>query len=61
MNLDRESVELEAFFTGGYGRLRSARIFGETLYITTSNRDNRGEVTEGDDKLIAIPLSVLAN
>ena len=61
MNLDRESVQLEAFFTGEYGRLRAARIFGETLYITTSNRDNRGEVTEGDDKLIAIPLSVLAN
>jgi len=61
MKLDRESVELEAFFTEEYGRLRATRIFGDTLYITTSNRDNRGEVTEGDDKLIAIPLSVLAN
>jgi glucose/arabinose dehydrogenase len=56
---ERESVNLEAFFTQEYGRLRAARIFGDTLYITTSNRDNRGQVNVGDDKLIAIPLSVL--
>lgn len=59
INPDRESVALEAFLTKEYGRLRAARIFGDTLYTTTSNRDNRGTVTEGDDKLIAIPLSVL--
>jgi glucose/arabinose dehydrogenase len=56
---ERESVSLEAFFTQKYGRLRAARIFGDTLYITTSNRDNRGQANDGDDKLIAVPLSVL--
>jgi glucose/arabinose dehydrogenase len=56
---DRESVSLEAFFTQEYGRLRAARIFGDTLYITTSNRDNRGQANAGDDQLIAIPLSIL--
>ena len=59
MNLDRESVNLEAFFSEEYGRLRAARIFNATLYTTTSNRDNRGNVNQGDDKLIAIPLELL--
>jgi len=59
LNQDRTAVDLEAFFTQDHGRLRAARIFGDTLYLTTSNRDNRGQVTQGDDKLIAIPLRVL--
>jgi glucose/arabinose dehydrogenase len=59
LDSDRTTVNLGAFFTEEYGRLRAARIFDDTLYLTTSNRDNRGEVSLGDDKLIAIPLSVL--
>jgi len=59
LNPDLESVELQAYFTREYGRLRAARIFGNTLYITTSNRDNRGDISVGDDRLIAIPLSIL--
>jgi len=61
LNADREAVSLEAFFTQEYGRLRAARIFDDVLYITTSNRDNRGQPMEGDDRLIAIPLSALNN
>lgn len=59
LNPDRDSVTLDAYFTEEYGRLRASRIFDTMLYITTSNRDNRGSVNEGDDVLIAIPLEIL--
>lgn len=40
-----------------YGRLRAVTIEGEYLYVSTSNRDGRGSVKEGDDKIIRIPLN----
>lgn len=60
VGLDIDSTNVQAFFTQEYGRMRAARIFDDTLYVTTSNRDNRGEVTPGDDKLVAIPLDVFS-
>lgn len=42
-------------FEDRYGRLRAVKIGPDGfLYITTSNRDGRGTVQEGDDKLIKI-------
>jgi glucose/arabinose dehydrogenase len=61
INEDRESVQLEAFFTEAYGRLRAARIFDDALYTTTSNRDNRGRVSDSDDKVFEIPLELVEN
>ena len=42
-------------FEDRFGRLRVVRIGPDGfLYVTTSNRDGRGSVQEGDDKLIRI-------
>jgi len=45
-------------FQNEYGRLRAVRLSPDGyLYITTSNRDGRGQVRQNDDKLIrVIPL-----
>lgn len=59
MDQENNSVDLQTFFSGEYGRLRAARIFGDTLYITTSNNDRRGQPDSDDDKLIAVPLELL--
>jgi glucose/arabinose dehydrogenase len=56
---DSLNPAIEALFPNEYGRLRAARIFGDTLYITTSNTDGRGSENPSDDRLIAIPLSLL--
>jgi aldose sugar dehydrogenase len=54
-----DSVTLSTYFAEEYGRLRAARIIGNTLYITTSNTDGRGRAGSDDDMLIAVPLSLL--
>jgi aldose sugar dehydrogenase len=48
-------VELRTHFSKEYGRIRTV-ILGPDgmLYITTSNRDNRGDIRIGDDKLIRL-------
>ncbi len=47
--------ELKAYFKGEYGRIRTVRVGPDKmLYITTSNRDGRGDVRSGDDKIIRI-------
>lgn len=49
--------EAEAVFTDEYGRLRSViRSPGGPLWVTTSNRDGRGDPASGDDKILAVPL-----
>ena len=46
---------LKKYFIGEYGRLRTARVGPDgMLYVTTSNRDDRGDAREGDDKIIRI-------
>lgn len=40
---------------GQFGRLRSVRVGPDGwLYLTTSNRDGRGQMREGDDKVIRV-------
>lgn len=50
-----EVTELIAHFKNEFGRLRAVRISpDENIYVTTSNTDGRGDVKEGDDKIIRI-------
>jgi glucose/arabinose dehydrogenase len=48
----------KAILTGQYGRLRTVvpAPDNKSLWVTTSNRDGRGEPRPGDDKVIMIPL-----
>lgn len=53
---DGSNINLvEKMYHGEFGRIRDV-IEGEdgVIYFTTSNRDGRGKVNEGDDKVIAI-------
>lgn len=51
---------LKKYFDGEYGRIRTVR-FGPDgfLYMTTSNRDGRGKVQTGDDKIIRVDIKAL--
>lgn len=52
---ERSVTTLVKHLSGEYGRLRGVRLGPDGfLYITTSNRDGRGQVRQGDDKLIRI-------
>lgn len=47
--------ELRAFLRNDYGRLRTVVVGPDNLlYVLTSNRDGRGRVSEGDDRIIQI-------
>lgn len=48
---------LRAYFSNEYGRIRDVTVHDDWLYFTTSNRDGRGTVQTGDDKLVRVPLS----
>jgi aldose sugar dehydrogenase len=54
--LDGESVfEFREHFVEEYGRLRTIVLGPDGMfYLTTSNRDNRGKLRAGDDKLIRL-------
>jgi len=54
--LDEERVtELKEHFVGEYGRLRTVTIGTDGMfYLTTSNRDGRGTINNGDDKIIRV-------
>lgn len=48
-------VEFKEHFFKEYGRIRTVRVGPDgLLYITTSNRDDRGTPKAGDDKIIRI-------
>ncbi|MDQ2933095.1 MAG: PQQ-dependent sugar dehydrogenase [bacterium] len=47
--------ELKKHFSKLYGRIRTVRVGPDALiYFTTSNRDGRGDVKSGDDKIIRV-------
>ena len=51
--------EIKAHFLNEFGRLRAVRLGPDGYllyndYITTSNRDGRGDVRNGDDKIIKV-------
>ena len=50
--------EPTAHFTGEYGRLRTVVVTseGDALWLSTSNRDGRGDPVEEDDRLFLVPL-----
>ena len=47
---------LQEYFKGVFGRIRTVAVSpdGTSLYVTTSNRDGRGSVRDGDDKIIQV-------
>lgn len=54
---ERVVGEPEAFFTGEYGRLRTIEVAPDgSLWLTTSNTDGRGEVRDGDDRILRLTL-----
>lgn len=58
LGTDGEVGRPQALYVGRYGRLRTVvRAPSGELWLTTSNRDGRGAPAEGDDKILAIPLS----
>ncbi|GAB3235815.1 PQQ-dependent sugar dehydrogenase [Glycomyces halotolerans] len=50
--------EPESRFEDEYGRLRTVAVAPDgALWLTTSNTDGRGEVREGDDRIIRFPAA----
>lgn len=48
-------IEVKEYFKGEFGRIRTVRLGPDGFfYITTSNRDGRGEPQTGDDRIIRI-------
>jgi glucose/arabinose dehydrogenase len=53
-----DSGDFDKYFDGEYGRIRALSLSPDGyLYFSTSNRDGRGDVREGDDKIIKVDLS----
>jgi glucose/arabinose dehydrogenase len=52
---DGTASDPTAWFTGDYGRLRTVAAAPDgDLWVTTSNRDGRGEPTEDDDRIVVV-------
>jgi glucose/arabinose dehydrogenase len=46
---------MEALLVGTYGRLRHVAVAPDrSLWVLTSNRDKRGNPTDGDDRILRL-------
>lgn len=53
--VDGRATEPRDFFVGDYGRMRTVEVAPDgRLWVTTSNRDGRGEPGPGDDQVLLI-------
>ena len=52
---DGEAAQPEAYFVGEYGRMRTVAVTPEgDLWVTTSNRDGRGDPASEDDRILLV-------
>jgi glucose/arabinose dehydrogenase len=52
------AADPQAFLKGRYGRLRTVVAAGsDRLWLTTSNTDGRGDVKDGDDRILELRVS----
>ena len=52
-----QSGDARIYLTGDYGRLRTVAAAPDgTLWVTTSNRDGRGNPTADDDRILRVTL-----
>ncbi|MBI2632723.1 PQQ-dependent sugar dehydrogenase, partial [Candidatus Pacearchaeota archaeon] len=49
-----ENKQLKTYLKGQFGRLRAITYYDGYIYVSTSNREGRGEIKEGDDKILKI-------
>lgn len=56
-DLDSEEPQVTAHFRGEYGRIRTVTMGPDgNLYLTTSNRDGRGDPAAEDDRILRVSL-----
>ncbi|GAB2613765.1 PQQ-dependent sugar dehydrogenase [Kribbella endophytica] len=54
----KRTGEPVAFFTNQYGRLRTVEAAPDgSLWVTTSNTDGRGDVQDGDDRILRVIIT----
>jgi glucose/arabinose dehydrogenase len=52
---DQTAGQPEAYFVGDYGRMRTVVVAPDgNLWVTTSNRDGRGDPSDSDDQILLI-------
>jgi sugar lactone lactonase YvrE len=57
VNQDGTIKQPEDFFVGDYGRMRTVVVAPDgNLWVSTSNRDTRGDPAPKDDRLLEIAL-----
>lgn len=55
VDADQAAGQPEAYFVGDYGRLRTVVLAPDgNLWVTTSNRDGRGDPADEDDRILLV-------